>query len=306
MEQKKSIKLSSLVVWLPIKFSILSLLSFILTGFIYAFTNSVFHFTSTTANSILAVLLILAFILITFLTFRKLFNQRIDRYDFVAINNLQNIILGFAFLISSIILIKNTNDILLNLFWMETHSNIKFFLIIGIATIFYFYLFGLFLSNLFTKYSRCKTIGLNTWKIICSMPFGFSLLWIPGYILPDNTSKQTNISLSNRYNKFNKWVLSKQLNTYMALILIILLSSFFFGFRNILITLVMLGIFTIWTKQVDKKTFQKDLNKKYSYFAIGINIGLLIAFLSILLINSSNQTNNDININIIETSDIIK
>lgn len=305
MKQQKQITLLSWLIWLPIKFSLISFLSFILTGFIYASIPSLFTFTNNADNFILSVLLTIAFILSIFFTFRKQTTQKIDRYDFVALTNVQTTVLGVAFLISTLILITNANNILLKLLWLETHSSIAFFLIILSAAIFYLYLCGLFLSNVFIKYNRCRTAGISTWKIICSMPFGFSLLWIPGYILPDSNSKQTNISMPNWYNQLNKWILSKQINTYMTFIIIVLLSGFFFGFRNILVTFVMLVIFTIWQQKSGKKNFQKDLNTKYSYFAVGINVVLLIALLTSLLIYLPNSRTNNINMNIIETTEAI-
>lgn len=305
MKQQKQIPLLSWLIWLPIKFSLISFLSFILTGFIYASILSLFTFTNNADNFILSVLLTIAFILSIFFTFRKQTTQKIDRYDFVALNNVQTTVLGVAFLISTLVLITNANNILLKLLWLETHSSIAFFTIIVSAAIFYLYLCGLFLSNLFIKYNRCRTAGISTWKIICSMPFGFSLLWIPGYILPDSSSKQTNISMPNWYNQLNKWILSKQIKTYIAFIIVVLLSGFFFGFRNILVTFVMLVIFTIWQQKSGKKNFQKDLNTKYSYFAVGINAVLLISLLISLLIYLPNSRTNNINMNIIETTEAI-
>lgn len=306
MKQQKQITLLSWLVWLPIKFALISFLSFILTRFIYTFILSLFPFTNNFDNIILSILLTIAFILSIFFTFRKQTTQKIDRYDFVALTNVQTTVLGFAFLISTLFLITNANNILLKLLWLETHSSITFFTIIVSAAIFYLYLCGLFLSNVLIKYNRCKTIGIDTWKIICSMPFGFSLLWIPGYILPDSSSKQANISMCNWYNQLNKRILSKPLNTYITFIIIVLLSGFFFGFRNILVTFVMLAIFTIWHKKSGKKNFQKDLNTKYSYFAVGINVVLLMALLTSLFIYLPNsKTNNNINMNIIETTEVI-
>jgi len=64
-----------------------------------------------------------------------------------------------------------------------------------------FYLIGLSISYLYVSFKMAKKLGLDTWKIILSFPFGFMLLSLTGYFLADKKEKQI-LMLSNTFNSF--------------------------------------------------------------------------------------------------------
>lgn len=299
MAEKKSITLLDWLLWKPIKFSVITFLMMIGVGFIYAVIPSLIFNGGTESKSLLTILLAVAFAVSAYLMLRKMPSDNLDRKSFVAINNAQIFFTSAAFIISTLIIVANANTIMLKLLLMPTHSSASFIAIIVVAALFYLYLCGLFIANLYLKFRRCRTLGISPWKILCSMPLGFGLLWIPGYILPDVKKGKQTLQLKTKwYNKFTDWVLSNTVNTIIVFIALVTFSGFFFGFNSILLTLFLAVIFAIWLNIYGKDGFGKILPHKYASFAIILNIILIICLIGLIVyLSASEITNITMNIN---------
>lgn len=302
MAEKKSLTLLDWLLWKPLKFSIITFIMMIGVGFIYAIISSLIFNGATESRSILTILLAITFAISAYLMLKKLPSDNLDRKSFVAINNAQIFFTSAAFIISTLIIVANAEKIMLKLMLMPTHSSMAFIAIIVVAALFYLYLCGLFIANLYVKFRRCRSLGISPWKIICTMPLGFGLLWIPGYILPEKTKNKPILSIKTKwYNKFTDWVLSGSINTIIVFIALVAFSGFFFGFNSILLTLFLAVIFAIWLNIYGKEKFNQSLPKKYATFAIIINIILIICFVAAIVYLSTPQIAN-INMNISEVS----
>ena len=122
-------------------------------------------------------------------------------------------------------------------------------------------------------------MGIPTWKIILSVPFGFSALWTPGYILEANTTKTPGQQIScSWYTRLQNWILSNQTNINISYIVVIFISSLFFGSYSALLTFCLAIIFGIWAIQVGAKKFIKNIGGTYATTAIIINIALITVF----------------------------
>jgi hypothetical protein len=124
-----------------------------------------------------------------------------------------------------------------------------------------------------------QRFNIPTWKIILSIPFGFSALWVPGYLLNTKQIKNPSQKINSKwYNRVINWTTSNQLNTISMFVFITIISSFFAGLNAMLLTFIFALIFGIWVLQIGAKTFEKNIAKKYSSVAIITNIALIIIF----------------------------
>jgi teichoic acid transport system permease protein len=70
-------------------------------------------------------------------------------------------------------------------------------------------------------------MGISTWKIICSMPFGFSFMWIPGYLINDEKLQNPAVNVHNKlYTKINTWIVTHNIRTIIAFITLLLCGYF--------------------------------------------------------------------------------
>lgn len=133
---------------------------------------------------------------------------------------------------------------------------------------------------------------IPTWKIILSIPFGFTALWVPGYILPDSTKKSNEgIAQSDWQKSITNWIVKGTKNTAIAFI-IITLCNLYLGIKPILLTFIFALICGIWALQIGTKKFLKNIGARYSTLAVAINIVtiLIMLTLSIYTTNTPSQT----------------
>lgn len=301
---KKATTLSSWLLWKPMQFALTSFLLIIATIFIYILICSLF-FDNYTSKSTLTIFLSLAIAASTYLSLKKMPKDNINRKSFVAINNAQLFLISSIFILSTITIIANAEKIILKMLWLSSHNNIGLVFIFMVVSLFYLYLCGLFLSNVYAKYRRCRSLGLSPIKILCTMPFGFGLLWIPGYILPEQQKKNETLHIHTKwYNKLTDWILYKKINTIISFTIITIFSGFFFGFNMTLITFVLAIMFAIWSNILGQQKFQNQISQKYTSFAIIVNIILLITIILTVSISSAPGTAN-INMHINDISNTV-
>ena len=237
---------------------------------------------SDTAIQIITDTVLIAILLCFYPIFRKTNIKKLDRYSFVAITNLQSIIFGIFSIMMTIVLYNSANIQTWIISQLQSGTNITTLAIIS-ATVFILslYIFATMVINLVIKFARIKSMNIPTWKIFLSIPFGFTMLWIPGYFLPENNERNKLISIkSNRYEKFNKWIISTPINVAIAFVIFRLLNLGFSGPASLLLTLSFALIFALWKKQIGTKQFENNIGKHYATSAVIINIAILIYMLS--------------------------
>ena len=114
--------------------------------------------------------------------------------------------------------------------WLNIHSNALFTSVMALVGLFFLYICGIFFANLYAKYRRCRAMGVPAWKIICSMPMGFALLWTPGYLLPDNHNPDYVIPIRAKwYTRFTNWIIQNPITTVLSFIIMTVFSESFFA-----------------------------------------------------------------------------
>lgn len=295
MAEKKSMTMLNWLLWKPLKFGLLSFCLMTLFGFLYTFLSSMIYI----PQWVLPSLILFSFIIGAFYMLKHMPTENLDRHSFIALNNLQIFILSFAFIISTLIIMYNANSISYQMMMLSTHFNASFLLLMLLIGIVYMYLCGLLLSNIYAKYKRCCALGIKSWKIIASMPFGFGLLWIPGYILPEDKKQKTVLPIKCKwYDKLTHWTTKNTINTALVFTICVALSSLFFGLNMVLLTYCLAIISALWIFSIGVKKFKTLLNNKYVNFAIILNIVvlvLLIIFIMYSAVNSPETLNISIN-----------
>lgn len=285
MARKKSQSLLTWLLWHPLKFA---LIAFGLIVLISAVLNAM----GVSTDGPIAFGVIIAVVIAAAITFWYMPRDNMDRRGFIALTNAQTLIATTIFWASAIIIATYQAQITNKLLWMATMQSGMFFTIFVLVGVFYMYLFGVSLTNLYTKYQRCREMGISPWKIILSMPFGFGLLWTPGYLLDDGNKNNSSVTISARwYERLTNWIMSNPIYTTLAFALIVIYSGFFAGFNAALLTLASAVVFAIWLRIAGLSGFRGAQNRTYSYVAIVVNIAIIIGFI-LLATNNTMMTIN--------------
>ena len=285
MARKKSQSLLTWLLWHPLKFA---LIAFGLIVLISAVLNAM----GVSTDGPIAFGVIIAVVIAAAITFWYMPRGNMDRRGFIALNNAQTLIATTIFWASAIIIATYQAQITNKLLWMATMQSGMFFTIFVLVGVFYMYLFGVSLTNLYTKYQRCREMGISPWKIILSMPFGFGLLWTPGYLLDDGNKNNSSVTISARwYERLTNWIMSNPIYTTLVFALIVIYSGFFAGFNAALLTLASAVVFAIWLRIAGLSGFREAQNRTYAYVAIVVNIAIIIGFI-LLATNNTMMTIN--------------
>lgn len=285
MARKKSQSLLTWLLWHPLKFA---LIAFGLIVLISAVLNAM----GVSTDGPIAFGVIIAVVIAAAITFWYMPRGNMDRRGFIALNNAQTLIATTIFWASAIIIATYQAQITNKLLWMATMQSGMFFTIFVLVGVFYMYLFGVSLTNLYTKYQRCREMGISPWKIILSMPFGFGMLWTPGYLLDDGNKNNSSVTISARwYERLTNWIMSNPIYTTLAFALIVIYSGFFAGFNAALLTLASAVVFAIWLRIAGLSGFRGAQNRTYAYVAIVVNIAIIIGFI-LLATNNTMMTIN--------------
>ena len=277
MSTTKKTTLSTWLVWAPLKFACISFSIMTITAIIYGLISTHALNPAPIPQTPLVLLLTLAFISSVAILWQILPSEKINQSAFIAVHNIQTFVLSTAFFVSSYFILSNTEQIIFNLLLIETQHPTSFFITFLVSCLFYLYLSGIFFANLYAKIYSIRTLQIPTWKIIFSIPFGFSALWTPAYFLVTQKNKDTSISIQTQwYNKLTQWITAKKLNTAVSFTSITVISGLFFGLNSILLTFALTLIFGIWLINTGEKNFTKNIGKKYSTYAVILNLVLWI------------------------------
>lgn len=280
MKKKITPKFSTWTFWSPLKFAAISFGIMITTAFIFSLIAGAIYTPAPMPQTPLIILLTIGFIGAIAIQIKTLPRGKMDRISFISIHNTQTIILSILFIISSYMLVRYAQQIIFYLLIMETQLSATFLITLTASLIFYLYLLGLLFANMYAKFCRVRELKIPTWKIICSIPFGFSALWIPGYILDYDTTKSITYAPKSKYlGTASNWITSRPAHTIATFITITTLSGFFFGFNAVLLTFSLALIFGIWALQSGTKPFIKNIAGKYANAAVIFNAILVILFI---------------------------
>lgn len=301
MQKTNTYKLSTWTLWAPLRFAVFTFCALTMTSLLYTFIATRIYTPAPIPQTPLLYLIILTFIGCATLFFIKLPRITPDRQSFIAAHNAQITLVSITFILISFLLLKNANEIIFKLIIMESSSTPSFIITVATFCIIFLYLIGILLSNFFLKIRRIQNFKIPTWKIILCIPFGFSALWTPGYILPTANTTNSSITIkSNWYRNLTNRITSHATTTIATYALITMLSGFIFGINATLLTFVFALIFGIWALQIGTKKFTKNITRQYTTFAIIINL-ILIAITACAYIYTPKITS----INIHETTETI-
>lgn len=301
MKTSPNLNISTWLYKAPIKFALLSFILIFVSMFIGQIIINAVEPSGITTQITMTSIPVISIILGIILMLRKMPRGALSRDAFVAIQNIQTFVLSIAYFALTYFVLSNSQEIKISLVSLMTKSPYLFLAITSVISIFLLYMTGLFIANIYAKFCRIQAFNIPIWKIILSIPFGFSALWVPGYIA--STPNQKNIPFASPnawYARLTNNIITSKRNIIISFILITLLSSTFFGFTAVLLTFSLALIYGIWTLQVGEKQFIKNMNKRYATTAVIINLIIILVltvFGSIL-----SKTQPDVEINISDTS----
>lgn len=280
---KKEIKTNCLKDWLftgPAKFALYSLIFIFASASIYSIIVGLLYKNySGFSINFMSLLVIASFLGAIFFSTKKYKDSTLSQYDFFTIFSFSSIFAAILSFVLGVFVITNAESILMYLLTTKANSLIGFIVLTSLLSLVFLYLIGVIVFNVYSKYLRVKSLGLEKWKIFLSMPFGFSLLWQPAYFMSDE--KKSSICIkSGFFNKILQNIFNNKINATFWLILLLGLSSFVFGISMAILGMVMLLIYGLicWIKS--KELLSKQYKKSYALFAIFINIILLVLFIA--------------------------
>ncbi len=280
----KTTKISTWLLWSPLKFALGTLVALSVVSFLYTILIRAFYSSATIMETPVMILCGVTGLSCIILTIRKLLRAEMNHASFVGVYNAQAFIGLTLYILISYMIISNINQIIFRLNLMGAQLTPKYLVMATFYAIMALYLIGLLVANMAAKIRRIKDFKIPMWKIILSVPFGFSALWIPGYILNQTNKKNTYvIETPQWYQRLNNKIISKPIYTILTFIASCLFSASLFGDSGVLFTACLALIFGIWVLQVGKKRFIENIGKTYTTVAILVNL-VLLATMTVLVI----------------------
>lgn len=300
MSENKSQCLMSWILWRPLKFALTLLGLGIAVMIPYEIVSATIG--GATALVTLGILSIAAIVFATYLLFHRLPHDNLDRYSFVALENAQAYVLALAVFVA-MLAIMQAQSFLISLAMMGTAGNVIFVMLAAVMFVAYAYLVGLSLANVYAKFRRGRAMNIPTWKIICSIPFGFNMIWIPGYILPDEKAPKTPVIPihASWYKKLTNWIVSRPSRTILAFAILTLFTGFMFGIQTIFWTCAAILLFAIWVSGVGAKRFCKNIGGTYATVAVVLNIIMILA-ISVITYRQISQISENVTITVTDTT----
>ena len=300
MKKSTTEKFSTWTLWSPLKFAAISFCILISIAFIYSLIAGAIYTPATIPQTPLMILLALGFICSIALQINSLPRAKMDQRSFISIHNTQTVLLSGLFITSSYLVARYAQQIIFYLFMLETRLSATFIITLTTSLLFYLYLLGLVIANIYAKFRRIREFNVPTWKIICSMPFGFAALWTPGYIIKSTATKATAFTPKSKWmQRATNWICLRPANTIATFIAITTLSGFFFGFNAVLLTFSLTLVFGIWALQRGTKSFIQDMPRKYATASVIFNAALLA--ITIIYFAIPHTSDQDVQITISDT-----
>ena len=275
----KQTTLTTWLVKLPVRFALISMGLILLLSLLYPAIGGLFYPADALPFTPVLVFIGLGILVGAYLTIRKAPAIQMDNTSFITIHTAQTMLLFLLFSVSTYLFISHQQYILYQALLLNAKFSGTTTILISLIATYFMYILGIEIFNIYVKFRCMQRFNIPTWKIILSIPFGFSALWVPGYLLNTKQIKNPSQKINSKwYNRIINWTTSNQLNTISMFVFITIISSFFAGLNAMLLTFIFALIFGIWVLQIGAKTFEKNIAKKYSSVAIITNIALIIIF----------------------------
>lgn len=258
----------------PIFFAITS---FLLAVVVSVLAGLLLPKNETTLN-IIGISMFVTTIIAAVFAIRRVQTTKMDRTGIVTIFNLKMLILTLMSLIS---LITTLNLRPIQMWLLSTTQTstgiIGGFILVVCLTLISLYVLGVMIMGLWACFLRARTMNIPLWKIICSIPFGFDMIWLPGYFIPNKADKDPIITTQTKWiSKLTNWTLSSPTNAGLLFTTLVITTGLFNGFSATLLTISMLLMFAIWLMQLGYKKFEKNIGNAYATTAVTINIAIII------------------------------
>lgn len=296
MKKASTSKLSTWLILSPLKFAFISFATMCILILTYGYiANNLLHISQQTQTISILAISFLTIIICGFIMASRLPRDKMSRHAFVSINTMTLFTLSLLFLILIYTILANPAIVLTMLLLPTVQSMIIF----GMMTLILLYLVGLFISNIYAKICRIRTMNIPTWKTILSIPFGFSALWIPGFFLDIPLAKTSDTLIKSKwYKKLIDLICSHQLYLSLTFTLLTIMSILFYGATQPLLTIVLALIYGIWQIQIGRQKFTTSIPKKYATTAVIINLVICMIILCSQIL--APKITNDIQLNISE------
>lgn len=264
MTDNKTSKLSSWVLWGPLKSAIVFLaLIFICAMLMYNIAIPAIRIATPIITLVLGILLLIKFLPKT---------KYIDRRSFILTTNTIWIIGTIVIAITAPIVaayqipeLQPTDN------WLMPILTLFLVLIIGM------YALGMMFTAIYLTFYRLRTLNIPTWKIILAYPLGVSALSAMAYILDTPDKKATNIETkSGLLNKMTDWTMARPRNAIITYTTILLASNLFTnGLPALLLNIVIILILALTVVNVGQKNFLKNIGGKYATLCVILNLFII-------------------------------
>lgn len=232
---------------------------------------------SETTLNIVGISIFITTAICAVMAIRKIPTTKIDRASVVTVFNIKMLILA---LMSGASLIAATNLVPIQIWLLKTIQS-PVGIIGGIIfticlTLLALYVLGVTIMGLWACFLRARTMNIPLWKIICSIPFAFDMLWLPGYFIPNKADKKPIITTNIKWiSKLTNWTFTSPTNAGFLFAALIVSTGLFNGLSATLLSISMLLMFAIWLMQMGEKKFEKNIGGAYATTAVIINIAII-------------------------------
>ena len=140
-------------------------------------------------------------------------------------------------------------------------------------------------------YCRARKQGVSRGKLLWSIPFGINLFWYSGFLIRDGGKKSQTIGIKSRLlDRLGDWITARDRNTIIAFLAIVVTDAFIMmsniktavGFAVVSL-LLMLGF-------ARRKKLRDNIGAWYANFAVALNIGIIVALISVAAFAPKPQT----------------
>jgi len=270
---------SSLKTWLflaPLKFTGLLILLF---GLGLVLSMALFGHGEPTAwkGHVMMTLFIAIYVFCIYKCIRFAPGDKLDRKSFVGLNIAQGVLsvvmLGLAAAVAVYLgvtpgIIPTTSSLIMS----------------GIALVLLLFAGGVGILFFVSIYYRARMQEVSKSKLLLSLPFGFELFWYSGFLLEDARKPAPVLQTKSKIlNSLSGWIVKNRTNTLIALGVMVVLyammmtSKIWYAIGFIVLSIIVASILLL------RKGMRERLNHGFANFAVALNIGIIVAILSLAI-----------------------
>lgn len=278
----QKIKQNKLTAWLltrPLLFAAMMLGATLVCGTLAALVPTP---AARIATSALFLIAALASVIITL---RGLPAANLDRRSFVTVCTAQTLVLDASILVLPLLFGAGTHSWLMSkIATLAIQSMMLFTILMCIVAFVSMYVTGLALSAFYARYRRIRAMGVTMWRAVLTLPFGFFMLWMPGYLLPDDTQKTPALTTNVRwFNRVIDWLMARPINAAIVFVIQFVLFGLALGAYNTILSSGLMILFAIWLTVAGADKTRRDIPGIYGTVAIAINILCIICAVGIMI-----------------------